>query len=89
MVSRTFLIFLPCPGGGHATIFDGATLSILLHLRLNLDQYGQVNVSFLLHYFLAPAEHFLPKELSQIFAPIPGGGHATSRGVQSSLRMEL
>jgi hypothetical protein len=26
------------------------------------------------------SEHFLPKELYQIFAPIPGGGHATLRG---------
>jgi hypothetical protein len=36
-------------------------------------------LSFYLHYFSAPSEHFLPKELSQIFAPIPGGPHATSR----------
>jgi hypothetical protein len=33
-----------------------------------------VSVSFHLHYFLAPAEHFLPKELSQFFSRIPGGG---------------
>jgi hypothetical protein len=43
---------------------------------------GQVSVSFLLHYFSAPSEHFLPKELSQNFARIPGAGHATSRAEQ-------
>jgi hypothetical protein len=42
-------------------------------------QKAGVSVSFLLRYLLAPSEHFLPKELSQIFGPIPGGGHATSR----------
>jgi hypothetical protein len=35
-------------------------------------------LSFHLHYFLCPPGR-LPKELSEIFAPIPGGGHATSR----------
>jgi hypothetical protein len=36
-----------------------------------------VSVNFILQYFLAPSEHFVPKELSQMFAPIPGGGHGT------------
>jgi hypothetical protein len=30
-----------------------------------------------LHFFLSPPKHFLPKELSQVFAPIPGGPHGT------------
>jgi hypothetical protein len=47
----------------------------------NLVQKGEVSVSFLLHYFLAPFKHFLSKELSQIFAPTPGGGYAASRAV--------
>jgi hypothetical protein len=41
-------------------------------------QKYSVSVSFLLHYFSAPSEQFLPKELSQIFAPIPGARHATT-----------
>jgi hypothetical protein len=32
-----------------------------------------VSVSFLLHYFLAPPEHFWQKKLSENSAPIPGG----------------
>jgi hypothetical protein len=51
--------------------------SILLQFRCNLVQKDNVSVSFLSHYFLAPAEHFLRLELSQIFAPISGAGHAT------------
>jgi hypothetical protein len=31
-----------------------------------------LSVSFHLHNFSAPTEHFLPKELSQNFTPIPG-----------------
>jgi hypothetical protein len=34
-------------------------------------------------------ERFLPKELSQIFAPIPGGPHATSRVVLFMLYMPM
>jgi hypothetical protein len=44
-----------------------------------LVQKGEVSIGFDLHYVSAPPEHFLSKELSQIFAPIPGGGHATPR----------
>jgi hypothetical protein len=36
---------------------------------------------FHLHYFSALSDNVLPKEISQIFAPIPGGAHATSRAV--------
>jgi hypothetical protein len=38
---------------------------------------AQCAVSFHLHHFSAPAEHFLGKELSEVFAQIPGGGHGT------------
>jgi hypothetical protein len=34
---------------------------------------GKCQLSFALFFLLHP-EKFLPKELSQIFAPIPGGG---------------
>jgi hypothetical protein len=34
--------------------------------------------SFVSHYFSAPFEHFLRKELSQIFALIPGASHGTT-----------
>jgi hypothetical protein len=54
--------------------------SILLGLQQNLTQFGEVGISFLLYYFSALSEHFLPKEISQIFAPIPGGPHVTYRG---------
>jgi hypothetical protein len=33
-----------------------------------------------MHNFSAPSEQFLRKEISQIFAPIPGGGHPTQQG---------
>jgi hypothetical protein len=39
----------------------------------NMAQNVSPSVSFHLHYFLCPSEHFLPKELSQFVAPIPGG----------------
>jgi hypothetical protein len=32
-------------------------------------------------HFSSPPEQFLRKELSEFFAPIPGGEHATSRAV--------
>jgi hypothetical protein len=51
--------------------------SIPLGLQRNLAQLASVRASFPFHCFVAPSEHFLRKELSQIFAPIPGGGHAT------------
>jgi hypothetical protein len=37
-----------------------------------------VSNSFPLHYFLAPSENFLIKELSRNFAPISGGAHGTT-----------
>jgi hypothetical protein len=47
------------------------------------NMQGKVGLllSFRLRYFLCPFEHFLEKELSQIFAPIPGGGHVTIKRV--------
>jgi hypothetical protein len=49
--------------------------------RIGSTIQGSVSLrfSFRLHYFSAPSEHFLPKELSQIFAPIPGGSHEKNR----------
>jgi hypothetical protein len=31
-----------------------------------------------LHYFLAPSEHFLPKELTPFLTPISGAPHGTT-----------
>jgi hypothetical protein len=58
-----------------------ATPSILLGLPHILAQNENVSlvVSFHLHYLSSRSVHFPSKELSQIFVPIPGGGHATSR----------
>jgi hypothetical protein len=47
---------------------------------------GGVSVSFHLHYFSAPAEQFLRKELSQNFAPIPGGEQGTIFNAQPLLK---
>jgi hypothetical protein len=55
-----------------------AVPSILLRWTHHLAQGVRLSVSFHLHYFSAPAEHLLRKELSEIFAPIPGGGHGTT-----------
>jgi hypothetical protein len=38
-----------------------------------------LSVSFYLYYFLSSSEHFLLNELSQFFAPIPGGGTCNIR----------
>jgi hypothetical protein len=56
-----------------------ADRSILFGSSQILAQGVSLGLSFHLHYFSAPPEHFLEKELSEIFAPIPGGGHATFR----------
>jgi hypothetical protein len=53
--------------------------SILLGFGSTIQGAVSLLFSFLLHYFSAPFEHFLRKELSQIFALIPGGPHATPR----------
>jgi hypothetical protein len=63
--------------------------SYLLGSSLNMVQNVSLGVSFCLHYFSASSEYFLPKELSQNFAPIPGGEHATFRAVLFMLRMVL
>ena len=63
------------------------TSATLLRSRQNLVQLVSMHIGFNLHYFSSPSDHFLPKELSQIFAPIPGGGHATSRAELFMLRM--
>jgi hypothetical protein len=41
-------------------------------------QVGEVRTSFHLRYFSAPYDYFMKKELSQNFAPIPGGPHGTN-----------
>jgi hypothetical protein len=67
-----------------------AALSFLLGTGCTLQANVSLLLSFRLDYFLALSEHFLQKELSQIFAPISGGGHATfSLEGQSTLLMEL
>jgi hypothetical protein len=48
-------------------------------IAIHLVQWVRLGVGIYLHYFSARSEHFLPKGLSQIFDPIPGGGHATPR----------
>jgi hypothetical protein len=55
-----------------------AAPSIFLGSSQILAQGVSLVVGFHLHYFSAPSGHFLQKELSQIFAPIPGGGHGTT-----------
>jgi hypothetical protein len=51
--------------------------SALVLVKLGSTAIGEFELSFaLLFGFIQP---FLPKELSQNFAPIPGAGHATSR----------
>jgi hypothetical protein len=57
----------------------GLSFATLLRPRQNLVQRVSLGVGSHLHYFPAPSEHFLPKGLSESFAPIPGGGHATYR----------
>jgi hypothetical protein len=131
VVSKIFLIFLPCPGGGHASsrvelfmpevvqmsrstpvfssntaygvssseavlrnvlIFSlqfpagdmqhlqrAAARSISLGFGSTTQGYVSLFFSFNLHYLSVPSEKFRRKELSQIFALIPGGGHATYR----------
>jgi hypothetical protein len=81
--SDNFLdFFAPIPGAGHATFRA---------VRLVLYRWcGGANVEIRDSTFESnEAEasvnkiercYFLPKELSQIFAPIPGGGHATFLG---------
>jgi hypothetical protein len=54
-------------------------LSILLDSSLLLAQRVRLRVGFHLHYFLAPSEHVLEKELSEISTPIPGASHGTFR----------
>jgi hypothetical protein len=49
-------------------------LSTLLGLGAIIQGSVSLLFSFLSHYFAALSEHFLRKELSQIFAPISGGG---------------
>jgi hypothetical protein len=74
---------LDASGGGR--FFNGVGAGSFLELRNAVLQNGdagnggEVSVSFRLHYFSSPPEQFLRKELSQIFALIPGGGHATPR----------
>jgi hypothetical protein len=78
VISRIFLIFLLCLGGGHATTFEWLLLlQIFSDCNTNWAQYYGVSFSFHLHYFSALSEKFLRKELSQFFAPIPGGAHGT------------
>jgi hypothetical protein len=56
-------------------------LSFLLGSSLILAQRVRLRIGFHLYHFSALFEHLLPKGLSQIFAPIPGAGHETSRAV--------
>jgi hypothetical protein len=58
-------------------------------MRQNMAHSNKVSFSFHLHYFSALSERFLPKELPQVFAPIPGGGHATSRVEQFMPKMPM
>jgi hypothetical protein len=54
--------------------------SILDGLPRNMVQAVSLDIRFHLHHFSILSKNFLPKELSQIFAQIPGGGiHAISR----------
>jgi hypothetical protein len=51
------------------------TGALLMSLGFGSTAQGHVSLllSFYLHYFSAPSEQFQPKQLSQIFALIPGG----------------
>jgi hypothetical protein len=51
--------------------------SMSLGLDSTIQGYVSLLLSIHLHYFSALSEHILPKELSQSFAPIPGGAHGT------------
>jgi hypothetical protein len=61
-VPRNFLIiFAPIPAA-HMELFGTAAYrSILLGPSQNLVQSVSLGLSFRLHYFLAPPEHFLEK----------------------------
>jgi hypothetical protein len=48
---------------------------MLLGLGSTAQGYVSLLFSFHLYYFSDLSEYILPNELSQIFAPIPGGGH--------------
>jgi hypothetical protein len=61
-------------------------LLILLGSSVILAQRVRLRVGFHLHYSSALSEHFLPKELSQIFAPIPGAPHGTLWNGRRSLK---
>jgi hypothetical protein len=56
-----------------------AALAMSLGLGSTTQGYVSPFLIFDLHYLSSPSEHFLQKELSQLFAPIPGAGHAPMR----------
>jgi hypothetical protein len=58
-------------------------------IAIKLDAVSPGKCQFFLYCFSAPSENFLPKELSQKFTPIPGGGHATSRVELFMLMVQL
>jgi hypothetical protein len=58
-------------GGPHGTIPNDRRFLNLLGLSQLLAQNVSLIISFHLHYFSSPSNQFLPKELSQNFAPIP------------------
>jgi hypothetical protein len=70
---------LPCPGGPHTCNYLQRTAvpTILLGMGSTKQSWVSLLFRFHLHYYSALSKHFLPKELSQIFALIPGAGHAT------------
>jgi hypothetical protein len=65
----------PIPGGPHGLFTNGhcAINSALILVKLGSAVRGEFKLSFAL--LSASSEHHLPKDLSQIFAPIPGGSH--------------
>jgi hypothetical protein len=77
--------------GGSGRFFNGEGAGSFLELHDVFLQNGYADdddlvvcllcylLRFHLHYFSAPSKQFLPKELPQFFAPIPGGPHATCR----------
>jgi hypothetical protein len=76
---RTFLNFLRSNSWRATCNYLLCTTAPVILLGMGSTKQGWVSLLFHLHlqYFSTLSEHFLPKGLSQIFAPIPGGPHGT------------
>jgi hypothetical protein len=83
---------LDAAGGGRFFSGSGAGSWLVLHgvvLQNGAADSTTVSlgITFHTHYLLALSERFWPKELSQIFAPIPGGPHGIRGTIHASTVM--